>query len=213
MNVLDDQLARNELEAAIEDLYRVFAVPVPPVIEGCPCCIDTRGVDVLLTTPLRGLSGGHLWRYVTGAFLTVGGERDFRYLLPRIFELAAIAQYELPDCEIVLSKLARAEWQNWRDVERTAIERFIHAWLGYALEEDLKNIADGWGGERTESVLCGAAHARMPLAGLLLRLDEPRNKPVLAELILRFPDNMSVFWDNVPEGLIEIAPKLVKGTA
>ena len=71
--------ADDKLTDAVEAVYRAFAQPKPTIIEGCPCCIATRGVDVLLTTPLRELSGEDLWRYVSGAVLTIGGETDFRY--------------------------------------------------------------------------------------------------------------------------------------
>src|SRR5258707_907684 len=73
---------------ALDVVYRQFASPAPVTIEGCPCCLATRGVDALLTTPLRALTGKALWRYVSGVFHTVGSERDFRYFLPRILDNA-----------------------------------------------------------------------------------------------------------------------------
>jgi hypothetical protein len=94
------------IQAALDAIYSLFSAPTPRVIEGCPCCVGSRGVDVLLNTPLRALTGDALWRYVTGAFLTVGSERDFRYLLPRILELAVCDPGALPDVEIVLGKTA-----------------------------------------------------------------------------------------------------------
>lgn len=112
MNETSQPIVTARLKEATDALYNEFAAPVPPVIEGCPCCIDTSGVDVLLTTPLRQLTGEQLWRYITGAFLTVGGDRDFRYLMPRIFELSAFDDLgEVPDTEIVLGKLKLANWQ------------------------------------------------------------------------------------------------------
>eukprot|EP01035_Chromulina_nebulosa_P046710 gene46710-63278_t len=105
---------------ATEELYRQFAAPTPSVIEGCPCCIETRGVDILLSTPLRTLSGQALWRYVSGAFLTIGSTRDFRYFLPRIFEIALLDPRNSNSAEIVLGKLRRAAWQQWPPGERDA---------------------------------------------------------------------------------------------
>ena len=113
---------------ALETVYRVFAAPVPLAIEGCPCCLATRGVDVLLTTPLRALSGMTLWRYVSGVFYTVGSERDFRYFLPRVLDLAINEPGESNNVEIVLGKLKLAHWQSWSMDERAAIETLVDAW-------------------------------------------------------------------------------------
>ena len=30
---------------ALESIYALFAAPKPRVIEGCPCCLNTRQVD------------------------------------------------------------------------------------------------------------------------------------------------------------------------
>jgi hypothetical protein len=203
----------SKLAAAVEKLYDIFSTPPPPVIEGCPCCIDTRGVDVLLSTPLRELSGDALWRYISGAYLTLGGDRDFRYLLPRIFELSAFSPSAIPNTEIVLGKLARARWTTWKTTEKDAICQFVDAWFAYAIEQDLRDAAEGWIGSQAESVLCGAAYAKMPLSGWLMRLLEPQNAPLLTDLIERYPRNMSSFWKEVPNGFEELATILAQGSA
>ncbi|MBH0014548.1 hypothetical protein I6F66_21105, partial [Pseudoalteromonas sp. NZS100_1] len=95
---------------ALDAVYRTFEMPAPSTIEGCPCCIDTRGTDVLLATPLREISGMALWRYVSGAFLTVGDEQDFRYLLPRILDVSVSDPANANNPEIVLGKLSLAGW-------------------------------------------------------------------------------------------------------
>lgn len=185
----------------------------PSVIEGCPCCISTRGTDVLLTTPLRQITGQELWRYVSGAFLTVGNEFDFRYLLPRILELSVTDPGNSNDPEIVLGKLALANWRSWTLDEQRAIEEFVDAWFEHALETDLANAEDGWIGYATESVLCGAARAKMPLARWLLRLHDPSASPVLADMRERFPREMSAFWEDVPLGFQEFSTILAQGNA
>lgn len=129
---------------ALEVVYRVLAVPVPLVIEGCPCCVATRGVDALLTTPLRALTGEALWRYVSGVFHTVGSERDFRYFLPRILDVAINDPGNSNDIEIALGKLKLANWQSWPADERAAIETLVEAWFERALANDLIEAADGW---------------------------------------------------------------------
>lgn len=204
----------SKLATAVEKLYDVFSAPPPPVIEGCPCCIDTRGVDVLLSTPLRELSGHALWRYISGAYLTVGGDRDFHYLLPRIFELAAFSPFEIPDTEIVLGKLERARWTTWETIEKEAVCQFVDAWFDYAIEQDLRDAAEDWlVSSHAESVLCGAAYAGMPLSGWLARLLEPRSAPLLADLIERYPHGMSAFWEDVPGGFEQLSTLLAQGSA
>ena len=100
-----------------------------------------------------------MWRYITGAYLTVGGDRDFRYLMPRIFELAAVGPFGVPDTEIVLGKLARARWETWKAAEKEAVLGFIDAWFSCSLEQDLMQADEGWIGYQTESLLCGMAYA------------------------------------------------------
>jgi len=198
------------VRAAVETVYRQFAVPVPPVIEGCPCCIATRGVDVLLTTPLRALTGAALWRYVSGVFYTVGSERDFRYFLPRILDVAINDPGDINNIEIVLGKLRPANLHSWSADERAAIEALVEAWFDRALADDLTEAAEGWVGWETESVLCGAARAGLPLTRLLARLQEPDAAPVLADLRERSPDGLSAFWEDVPAELSALSALLAR---
>jgi hypothetical protein len=203
------------LNAATEALYRAFAGPTPAKITGCPCCTDPRNLDALLATPLQALTGDQLWRYVSGAFLTVGAEQDFRYLLPRIFELSASDPGDLPHPEIVLGKLALANWRTWPDARQRAVEAFVDAWFESALGRDLElaETEDGWMLEGAESVLCGAARAGFPLRAWLLRLQERDAAPVLADLKARFPNDLSAFWEIAPEGLRKLSTILTEARA
>jgi hypothetical protein len=196
---------------AVEAVYRAFALPTPAVIEGCPCCISTRGVDVLLTTPLRELTGQELWRYVSGAFLTVGSELDFRYLLPRILDISVSDPENAKDPEIVLGKLGLANWRSWSAVEQGVIEDFVNAWFEWALARDLAEADDGWIGSEAESVLCGAARAGLSLAPWLFRLHDPVARPVLVDLRKRFPGHLSAFWEDTPAGYRELSTILSGG--
>lgn len=209
MNTTTDKRLRDALEA----VYREFDGRVPSMIEGCPCCISSRGTDVLLTTPLRQISGQALWRYVSGAFLTIGDQQDFRYLLPRILEISVNDPGNANDPEIVLGKLELANWRSWSREEQEAIEVFINAWFEQALARDVAEAAEGWVGEEAESVLCGAARAGMPLKRWLVRLHEPDAFPVLADMRKRFPREMSAFWDYTPSGFRELSAILVQGKA
>jgi hypothetical protein len=198
---------------ALEAIYRAFAAAAPSKIEGCPCCIATRGVDVLLTTPLRELTGEELYRYVSGAFLTIGGEEDFRYLLPRILDISVNDPEDAIDPEIVLGKLALADWRSWAGVEQRALEAFIDAWFERSLARDVVQIGAGWLGREAESVLCGAARAGLALERWLVRLHQPDAAPVLADLKERFPGQLSGFWNFAPAGFRELSTILAQGQA
>lgn len=154
-----------------------------------------------------------MWRYITGAYLTVGGDQDFRYLMPRIFELAALDSCEVPDVEIVLSKLAYARWDTWRSDEKDAVLRFIDAWFAVALERDVAEVEEGWIGDQTESLLCGMAYAGLPLADWLVRLTEPAYTPILADLRERYPRDLSTFWNDAPDGFAQLSTVLTEGMA
>jgi hypothetical protein len=201
------------LNTAVDAIYRAFCAPTPPVIEGCPCCISKRGVDVLLTTPLRELTGQALWGYVSGVFLTVGGDNDFRYLLPRILDISANDAGNANDPEIVLGKLGRANWETWAPDERVAIEEFVDAWFERALATDIMHADDGWIGHEAEAVLGGAARAGMPLKRWLIRLNDPAAEPVLSDLKARYPDELSPFWEDEPSGFRELVTVLAQGEA
>lgn len=204
-----DEQARTALEA----VYSAFDAPTPAVIEGCPCCISTRGTDVLLATPLRDITGQALWRYVSGAFLTIGDEQDFRYLLPRILDVSVNDPSNANDPEIVLGKLALSQWQHWSSGEKRVVEAVIDAWFEKALLRDLVEAEDGWIGTETESVMCGASRAGMPLERWFARLNAADAAPVLADLQKRFPGDMSAFWADAPLGLREMSLILAQGNA
>lgn len=167
---------------------------------------------MLLSNPLRELNGDQLWRYITGAYLTVGGDRDFRYLMPRIFELAAVGPFEVPNTEIVLGKLALARWETWSVAERGAVLEFIDAWFSAALEQDLLHAEDGWI-DQTEAILCGMARAGLPLTDWLIRLIEPAYEPILSNLRQCYPRNLSPFWDDAPDGFAQVSAVLAEGAA
>ena len=190
---LSDQPTGRVIET-VDEVYRTFQSRAPLVIEGCPCCIITRGTDILLTTPLRQITGQALWRYVSGAFLTVGDTKDFRYLLPRILEVSVSDPANVNDPEIVLGKLSLAKWRSWAANEQLVIEAFIDAWFDHAIVSDLAGVEEGWVGSEGERVLCGAARAGLPLDRQLLRLAEPDAAPVLTNMQEQFPSKPSGFW-------------------
>src|SRR3546814_12810324 len=112
------------------------------------CCVGTRNVDVLLTTPLRDITGEALWRYVSGVYYTIGSDRDFRYLLPRILEISVSDPGNANNQEIVLNKLGLARWRSWAPDEQRAVTERLDAWFERALARDLseadrKSVVEG----------------------------------------------------------------------
>lgn len=211
-DAVSDQAGRR-VRDALDTVYRTFDFPPPRVIEGCPCCVSTRGTDILLTTPLRKITGQSLWRYVSGVFLTIGDQQDFRYLLPRILEVSAFDFGNANNPEIVLGKLPLADWRSWTSDEQHVVEQFVDAWFEQALASDLAEADEGWIGDDAESVMCGAARAGIPLDHWLIRLSDQNAAPVLADMRKRYPGKMSAFWDYAPEGLQQLSMILVQESA
>lgn len=190
------------LHDAIEAVYRQFAAPTPAVIEGCPCCVGTRNVDILLTTPLREISVDTLWPYTSGVYYTIGDDRDFRYLLPRILELSVRHPVAANDPEVVLNKLRLARWQSWSAEDQRVVRAVIDAWFDRAILRDGAEEPDAWAlDSESERVLCGIAHAGLPLTPFLQRLTEPAAARVLDDIRTHAPQQLSSFWDDVPDDL------------
>ncbi len=195
-----DDLPQRRREA-IDALYRAFAAPVPRVIPGCPCCANTRRTDDLLMTPLRAIDGMMAWRYVSGVFLTVGGVADFRYLLPRILDIALNDPMESNPIEVVLGKLRLAGWATWPEAERAAVVAVIDALFDTAVERGLDDPDDpsGTAGE-VEAVLCGAARAGLDPWRWLERLRSPGAARVLDDLRRRVRPTATGFWEDAAVG-------------
>ncbi len=200
---------RQQLDTALAALYRQFAGPPPAQIEGCPCCIGKRHVDVLLATPLRELTGQALWGYVSGLFYTVGSVADFRYLLPRILDVSANDLGDANNPEIVLRKLKLAKWQKWSEADQTVVRNVLDAWFEQALCADLADADQGYIGWDAEAVLCGAALAGLDVGPWLRRLQAADVAPVLADMRQRRPKSLSGFWEDAPDAYREFEAMLM----
>ena len=153
-----------ELKEAIDSVYAAFAaVPRPREIEGCPCCIEDKEVDVLLAKPLREISPEELSSYASSVFLTIGCEKDFHYFLPRILEVTVTDLGWWPDIEVTGRALENAKWLTWPEAEREAIKRFFDAQFSGLLTESVGSELDSW--------LCGISLAGLELAPFLTRLE------------------------------------------
>jgi hypothetical protein len=118
----------NELEEAIESLYRTFArYPRPLQIETCPCGCTKPGATLpFVGVPLRELNFADLADYSFSAMTTQGSVDDFRYLLPRLFHGITAEQYDY-NPEILFGKLSYAEWLQWPQDEVAAVRTYLQA--------------------------------------------------------------------------------------
>lgn len=162
------------LDAAIEDLYSAFsAYRKPASIPACPCCLDAKQVCKLLNTSLRQIGPEDLSDYASSVLLTVGDDADFRYLFPRILELSIRSQFLWPDVEVVLGKLALADWKTWPEREQQAVMMVLAAAFESAIDP---SSADA---DTLDSLLCGISLAGADVAPFLAKLEQPAQSEVL----------------------------------
>lgn len=151
------------LTDSIETLYRVFSCyPRPIQLQGCPCCTDAEVSRVLSSRPLRTLTASEISHYAFKALSTWGTLNDFRYFLPRIFELMALEQLDC-DTEVILGKLGYANWTDWPADEQKAVWEFVMAlWVQYIRSDDI------W---HADAVICGFSRSTSDISLLLTTAD------------------------------------------
>jgi hypothetical protein len=133
------------LAQSIDQLYAAFAdVPKPRVIDGCPCCIERKNVDSLLATPLRKTRSEDLSPYAFSAFLTVGGSADYPHFLPRILELSATDDCEMPDIEVTGRAIRSCDPESWLPAKKDALQCFLFAVIADAIECGAFDKLDSW---------------------------------------------------------------------
>jgi hypothetical protein len=146
-----------ELEKAVAGLYRAFAdVPQPVQVTGCTnCCISQEELARLVEVPREALTADDLRSYADNVPDTVGTEADFRYFLPRMFELVAEGELLGLGDGWVVRRLQYTAWTHWPDDQVQAIRAYLMAWwttaLGELGEHDLEEIMASLG--RIESSL------------------------------------------------------------
>lgn len=114
------------LQLAIEDLYQVFAAyPIPENMEGCPHCVDKEASLLLISKPLRDLDAEDLDHYAFKAMTTWGTEEDFKFFLPRLFELLTLNARWPIEPEVIIGKLSYGKWRTWPANEQLALENFL----------------------------------------------------------------------------------------
>jgi len=111
----------------IRDVYKAFdSYPKPWALEACDHCWSETDKRDLLNCKMEELTPEQLGKYAFDVFLTVGEVADFKYFLPRIFEITVSDDAWYVDPEVVLAKLRLAEWSNWPQNERVAVESLLN---------------------------------------------------------------------------------------
>jgi hypothetical protein len=156
-----------ELQSAVDNARRVFArysLNGRIIVCNCPVCVAPEIERQLIRTPLHAISCGLLTEYTHSAHGWDGKiANDFRYFLPRYFEL--IAAGEIPcnnGLETCLGRMLHAAYgKHWPQEEADAIDAFFvalfRAELGKPLGPADYSLFDA--GEGAEAVLCCMAHA------------------------------------------------------
>jgi hypothetical protein len=131
-----------ELLAAIEGLYTVFAhYPLPSSENAaCACCTSPEEVHELHAYPLRQIPPTVIARFGFKALSTWGDNDYFRHFLPRLLQTMALQTNALyPDYQNILGKLSYGNWYEWNAAEQTAIRNFLLAWWKYRLADYLSS--------------------------------------------------------------------------
>ncbi|UCG32672.1 MAG: hypothetical protein JSU68_13525 [Phycisphaerales bacterium] len=119
-----------ELRQAIERLYELFSRCGKPSYMQEACGGDVSETDPvgILSKPLRELTPVDLRTYVLSAISTFGTVSDYKYFLPRVYDIATSGPKHWADTPIILSKLAYGKWLSWPSAEQEAIRNFLRAW-------------------------------------------------------------------------------------
>lgn len=137
--------SKQPLRQSLEQLYHVFAVyPFRPTMPCCiPHCFEQKEIDAL-NQPLHLLGKADLDSFTWSLLLTCGDTEDFKHFLPRLFELASDdSPGYFCDTEIVVGKLAHAEFETWPTAERSVVLDFLRVWWRVEIERDADSFAIG----------------------------------------------------------------------
>ncbi len=187
----------SSLHSAIENVYEAFRdIRKPTSVHGCPCCIEKKGVDVLVAKRLRDLSPDDLSHYAASAFLTVGAVEDYLYFLPRILEILVSERFWWPHPEVVARAINTAGFHSWPSRRQSALKRYFDAVIEELLTmEGSVHDIDSW--------ICALGGLNLDLAPFLARVSA--NCPRLVEYYELNSQSLvdgclvNNFWDYAPE--------------
>ena len=130
----------------IENLYAAFAdVPKPTAIEGCPvgCCISREYRLSLVEGSLRDTDSELLSEYINYGIWTIGNASDFRYFIPKIFELTLNNYDFIHYPPSIMNKLASVGFTDWDVVKKSTIEAAIYEIVSVEIKTKTIDF-DGW---------------------------------------------------------------------
>jgi hypothetical protein len=147
--------ALQEYQAALEGLYLEFAkYPFRPDMPACiPHCFKQSEIDALGSKPLRELGSSELGRLSCKLITTCGEVEDFKFLMPRIFELASQDQLNGACPEVVFERLQMTEWKIWDNSEQNVVKQFLDSWWNLELSL-IGNVEDAFVLENCFGALC-----------------------------------------------------------
>jgi hypothetical protein len=176
-----------ELERAIANARTAFArykLGGRITVCSCPSCVGPAQERALVATPRDQISAELLAEYTHSAH--GWDERvaeDFRYFLPRYFELIAIGQTPAHfGPELGLARLANVAYrEQWPQAEADAIDEFFLALFQAQILAPATFVEDASGQsafdrEEAEAVLCGVAQAGGEVTPLLTTWDAIRTR-------------------------------------
>lgn len=202
------------LNDAVEELYKVFSgYPVAPKIEGCPCCVSEEDESSLHRTSLREMTAEDLRRYATKALTTWGTENDFKYFLPRLFELVTEKEgivYEI-DLAILFGKLEYAHWNTWPSQEHAVVRDYLEALWLFVLSVPMEAVT-------IDEYLCAIGQAEEELSHYLTVWQNLRSDTALNHLVefVEAQDSLykgkltDAFWSGRREQMAQVVEWLRK---
>lgn len=172
------------LSQSIENLYSAFAkVPAPRWIEACPCCLNDKEIEHLVSAPRRQLSPDDLSAYASKAFLTVGAAEDYLYFLPRILEISATDDRWWPSPEVIGKGIREANPPEWPAHRVEALTSFNAAIIETAISAKAYDSLDPW--------LCAIANMEFDVKPHLAEVSKDR-----AAILAYFEDNVRCLPQN-----------------
>ncbi len=144
------------MQPAVADLYHIFKpYQLGDDFIGCDHCVSVARSERLAAIPLRKLTIPDVDRYAFKAMTTWGTGSHFKHFLPRLLELAFDDYLTFGFPEVLLGKLAYANWPSWPALERKAVLPFLDTFWLKQLHSSGHFPAD----ERIETVLGGLVEA------------------------------------------------------
>jgi hypothetical protein len=153
----------------------------------------------MLNRKLSELEADDLGAYSADVFFTVGSAPDFKYFLPRIFELSVRKEFSWPTPEVVFAKLPLANWEQWPDEEKVAILDVVKKKFESLLQDP------GSDGSDVDQWICALGRCLPDVTPYLTPLLEQANEPKLLAFVERnaaaFTTNKlsNSFWDSAPD--------------